>query len=195
MGFRRLKEGAARSGPMDLDRRLIAATRRLLAGPAPEAVSDDPEGVVVLEEPREAGLALPGRLRNDIALIALPMESLDQNALAVNALQRSSTLVVQNSIREGFGLTATEAMWKQVPVMVASAAGLRQQARDEIDGRVVCDLEDPQEIARTLAVMLQDERGRESWGGSGRRSVYGRFLIFPQLATWISILARAADGV
>jgi trehalose synthase len=67
---------------------------------------------------------------------------------------------------------ATEAMWKQVPVMVSNAAGLRQQVRDEIDGRIVCDPEDPEEIARTLSAMLQDERGRERWGRSGHRRVY-----------------------
>ena len=68
----------------------------------------------------------------------------------VNALQRCSTVVVQNSLREGFGLTATEAMWKGVCVVGTRACGLRHQIRNGIDGILIQDPQDPGEIARRL---------------------------------------------
>jgi trehalose synthase len=56
------------------------------------------------------------------------MHSVEENALMVNALQRTSTIVVQNSLREGRGLTIAEAMWKRIPVLINSrACGPRQQ--------------------------------------------------------------------
>ncbi len=74
--------------------------------------------------------------QESVALLSLPMASGKQNHLLVNVIQRCSTVVVQNSLQEGFGLTATEAMWKRVPVLGSSACGLRLQIRDRIDGRL-----------------------------------------------------------
>ena len=81
--------------------------------------------------------ALEPALQADVALLALPMASLKENALIVNALQRCATLVVQNSLREGFGLTATEAMWKRCAVLASPACGLRQQIRHGVDGHLL----------------------------------------------------------
>ena len=82
------------------------------------------------------------------------MASLKENALIVNALQRCATLVVQNSLREGFGLTATEAMWKRCAVLASPACGLRQQIRHGVDGHLLTSAEDPEEIADTLELLL-----------------------------------------
>ncbi len=100
----------------------------------------------------------------DVGVFALPLHTVKENALMVNALQRCSTVVVQNSLREGFGLTVTEAMWKGVPVLGTHAWGLRQQIRDGLDGRLVSDPTDPEEIARTLDEMLADAVQRFAWG-------------------------------
>jgi trehalose synthase len=189
-GFRLLKAGEIEASLDAAKRRTIAATRLVLAGPDPDAVADDPEAGEVLEELRGIYLRLPEALQREIAIVALPMESLEQNALAVNALQRSSSVVVQNSLREGFGLTATEAMWKAVGVMVSAAAGLRQQVRDGIDGRIVEDPADPREIASMLALMLTHQEQRETWGRNARRRVYENFLVFPQLCRWMETLVR-----
>jgi trehalose synthase len=191
--FRVLKIADSGPPPDGRQRRRLAATRLVLAGPDPEAVADDPEAGEVLEELRHIYLSLPQRLQQEVSIIALPMESLEQNALAVNALQRSSTVVVQNSLREGFGLTATEAMWKEVGVLVSSAAGLRQQVRDEIDGRVVSDPGDPRELASLLMSMLAGEHQRETWGRNARRRVYENFLVFPQLCRWLETLVRVVE--
>jgi trehalose synthase len=113
------------------------------------------------------------------------MESRDENAILVNALQRASTLVVQNSLREGFGLTIAEAMWKRVPVLSnARACGPRQQVRDGLDGRLVRDPEDEAELRLALDDMLSDPRRLEQWGRAAQRHVHDRFLLFTQLRDW-----------
>ena len=187
--FVRLKETYAGVDDLDaLGRRTIETARLVLAGPDPEHVADDPEGRDVLEELRADWLALPEPVQRDIALLALPMRSAKQNALMVNALQRCSTLIVQNSLREGFGLTVTEAMWKALPVMGTRAAGIRQQIHDGLEGRLVENPEDPDEIARTLHAMLGDEHARDRWGRAALRRVHRDFLIFTQLRRWLEVL-------
>jgi len=82
----------------------------------PHSIQDDPEAVQVLEHLSSRNTRLPEALQADIALLALPITSRKHNAaLMVNCLQRCSAMVVQNSLAEGFGLTATEAMWKGYP--------------------------------------------------------------------------------
>ena len=90
--------------------RLLELLRLVLAGPDPDSVQDDPEGREVFDELVAAYQALEPALQRDVALLCLPMDSRKENALMVNALQRCTTVAVQNSIQEGFGLTATEAM-------------------------------------------------------------------------------------
>ena len=123
-------------------RHRLGILRLVLAGPDPEAVADDPEGQEVLAELIDAYRALPPSLQDDIALISLPMDSRRDNALMVNALQRCSALIVQNSLREGFGLTVTEGMWKNTGMLGSRACGIRQQIRDGIEGRLIDDPED-----------------------------------------------------
>lgn len=183
----------ARNGDGGLDpvhaRRLDIA-RLVLAGPEPEGVADDPEAAGVLEElTREyAGLA-PG-LQADIALVTLPMRAPRENALMVNALQRASSLVAQNSLREGFGLTVAEAMWKRIPVVSnARACGPRHQVRDGLDGLLVRDPEDAGELAGALSDALSDPDRQDAWGRNAQRQVHERFLVFSQLEAWLRLLA------
>jgi trehalose synthase len=111
LAFAQLKRAAQEAAADPLHWRRLALARLVLAGPAAAAIQDDPEAQSVLEELRSAYSALDTAVQADIAILALPMASLDENALMVNALQRASTIVVQNSLREGFGLTIAEAMW------------------------------------------------------------------------------------
>jgi len=162
--------------------------RLVLAGPDPASIEDDPEGKAVLEELKSAYLALEPRVQDDIAIVTLPMASLEQNALMVNALQRASTIVVQNSIREGFGLTVTEAMWKRVPILSNSqACGPRHQIRDRFDGRLALDPMDEAELVQLLDDMLSDHEARDRWGRNAQRHVHQRFLIFRQLFSWLEL--------
>lgn len=186
-GFVRLKRRSREGDP--LRRRRLDLLRLVLAGPDPAAIQDDPEAVEVLAELTSDYQALPPELRADVALLALPMASRKENALMVNVLQRSASLVVQNSSREGFGLTATEAMWKRTPVLGTSACGLRLQIRDGLEGRINPEPEDPEAVAGLMDEMLGAPDTRERWGGAAQRRVYDEFLVFTQVRRWLEVLA------
>jgi trehalose synthase len=170
--------------------RHLDLVRLVLAGPDPSAIQDDPEAREVLDELLAAYRALPPALQEDVAILLLPMHSLEENALMVNALQRASTIVAQNSLREGFGLTISEAMWKRVPILSNSlACGPRQQVRDGLDGRLVPDPENRVELRSALADMLADPARLERWGHSAQRRAHEHFLMFGQLRAWGRLLA------
>ena len=133
---------------------------------------------------------LPHWLQEDVAIVSLPMGSRDENALMVNALQRCASVVAQNSLREGFGLTVTEAMWKQCGVLGSRACGIRQQIRDGVDGRLISDSKDPRLIADQLDAMLDDLPGRHRLGHSAQRRVHDEFLVFTQVRRWLETLTE-----
>jgi trehalose synthase len=182
-GWPPLLEGFARLKRRSRDRR-ISLARLVLAGPDPLGVSDDPEAVEVLTEMSRRWRELPER--EDVALLVLPLQSRVENALMVNALQRSASLVVQNSLREGFGLTVTEAMWKGVPVLGTHACGIRHQIDDGADGRLLGNPEDPDEIAAVLGEMLTTDLSE--MGRAAERKVLERFLVFEQIVSWMQLL-------
>ncbi|MDT8436245.1 MAG: glycosyltransferase, partial [Gemmatimonadota bacterium] len=172
-------------------RRRMDLVRLVLAGPDPASIQDDPEGQEVVAELHDAYLELSPEIQDDVAVVTLPMSSRRQNALIVNALQRASTVVVQNSLREGFGLTVTEAMWKRIPVLTNSrACGPRYQVRDGVDGCLVRDPESSDELARTMSAMLGAHRNRDLWGRNAQRRVHSEFLVFRQVSEWLRLLGR-----
>jgi trehalose synthase len=112
----------------------------------------------------------------------------------VNALQRASTIVVQNSLREGFGLTIAEAMWKRIPVLSNSrACGPRQQVRDGVDGRLIRNPEDEAELRRTIYEMLAAPDDRRRMGRAAQRRVHDGFLVLAQLRKWGQLLGTAIE--
>jgi len=189
-GFVKLKQDRKANG-QKLEvrhRRRREIMRLVLAGPDPASIQDDPEGQEVLDELRQVYVDLDSDIQKDVAILALPMKSRKFNALMVNALQRCATVIVQNSLREGFGLTATEAMFKGVAVLGTQACGLRQQIRDHVDGRLLQNAEDPDEVAGVLDKMLADPSFRHAWGDSARRRVLHEFLIFTQVRNWLRVM-------
>lgn len=190
--FVRLKTRETYASESEVHRRRISLTRLVLAGPDPRGVDDDPEGKAVLEELCQKWHGLEHGLQRDIILLVLPMVSQKENALMVNALQRCSSIVVQNSIQEGFGLTATEAMWKGCAVIGTQAAGLRAQIRDGVDGRLSPDAQDSEALASLVDEMLAAPHKRAQWGANAQRRVASEFLVLAQVARWIRILARVA---
>jgi trehalose synthase len=168
----------------------IKSARLILGGPDPKSVSDDPEGKEVLQELIEQYRLIDSELQDDIAILLLPMDNPKENALIVNALQRFSNIVAQNSIQEGFGLTATEAMWKQRPVLVSGAAGLRFQVQHDINGKINEDPTDIPSLATTLKIMLNSPKERERWGFNGQVRVVENFTLFSQITSWLSALAK-----
>jgi len=190
--FVRLKTGIGRRAVSERHRRRLQHVRLVLAGPDPAAVADDPEACAVLDDLAHGYAGLPHWVQDDVALLSLPMGSREHNALMVNALQRCSSVVVQNSIQEGFGLTVTEAMWKQCGVLGSRACGIRQQVRDGVDGRLIPDSGDPEGIAEILDLMLDDVPGRQRLGHSAQRRVHDEFLVFTQVRRWLEVLAEHA---
>jgi trehalose synthase len=194
--FAALKQSVyATDGSVDpMLRRRLDLVRLVLAGPDPAGVADDPEATEVLDELLAAYAGLHPAVQDDIALVMLPMQSVKENALMVNALQRASTIVVQNSLREGFGLTIAEAMWKRIPVLSNSrACGPRQQVRDGVDGRLVRDPEDEAELRNAIHEMLASPSDLRRMGRAAQRRVYDEFLVLAQLRNWAQLIAAALE--
>ncbi|MEO2052633.1 MAG: glycosyltransferase [Allomuricauda sp.] len=175
--------------PESLDYKRIEMTLLVMGGPDPAFVSDDPEGQEVLHELTEAYKQVDQSMQNDIAILLLPLDNPKENALIVNALQRSSSIIVQNSIQEGFGLTATEAMWKRKPVLVSGAAGLKFQVVHNKTGQINEDPTDIDKLAKTMDYMLNHPKQRDRWGFNGQLRVIQNFTLFSQLISWLEVLA------
>ena len=184
------KQNEAKSDKSAITYKRIKYTRLVFGGPDPKYVSDDPEGMEVLNELISQYKNVSEALQDDIAILLLPLENPKENALIVNALQRSSSFVVQNSIQEGFGLTATEAMWKQRPVVVSGAAGLRFQVQHKVNGLINQDPGDIRQLANTLEHMLNNPKERDKWGFNARNRVIDKFTLFSQLNSWLKLLSE-----
>jgi trehalose synthase len=160
------------------------------AGPAVEAVSDDPEGAVVLREVEEYLEGIDRAARERVHLACLPMEDLEENAAIVNALQRRADVVVQKSIAEGFGLTVAEAMWKARPVVAARIGGIQDQIVDGRSGILLdppCELSTYGEAVRGL--LGAPERAR-AIGREAKERVRDQFLAVRSLMQYLDLVAR-----
>jgi len=107
--------------------------------------------------------------------------------ILVNALQRRAAVVLQKSIREGFGLTVTEAMWKGAAVIGGDVGGIRRQIRDGENGFLVTS---PDQAAERIVQILKDKGLRERLGSQAKESVRERFLMSRLLEDWLDLLAR-----
>jgi trehalose synthase len=119
-----------------------------------------------------------------VHLVQIPMVDVDENAAVVNALQRHAAVLVQKSLREGFGLTVTEAMWKHRPVVATAVGGIVDQIRDGIDGLLVHDPTSSDECAAALHRALSDDALAERLGASGYARVRDRYLSIASLERW-----------
>lgn len=144
--------------------------------------SDDPEGAAVLQEVKEAA----GNDR-DIVILDLPPWC----ALEINAIQRASTIVVQKSLKEGFGLTVTEALWKGKPTIAGAVGGIPNQIIHKLTGVLVHSVEG---CAFQIRYLLTHPDFAKQIGASGRDHVKENFLMTTNLKRWLllfRILARA----
>lgn len=148
----------------------------ILAGPAVAAVSDDPEGADVLAEVQAAAGKLSPELRSRVHLAALPMDDAEENAATVNALQRASTVVVQKSIAEGFGLTVAEAMWKGRAVVASAVGGIQDQIEDGTSGILLQDPSDLEEYGNAVRRLLENPEQVEVLGAAALTRVREHFL-------------------
>jgi trehalose synthase len=120
-------------------------------------------------------------------VIALPLTDLDANAAIVNALQRSADLVVKKSLQEGFGLGATEAMWKRRPVVCSRVGGLQDQVVDGITG-FLAPPGDAAAAGEAIRTVLRDPAAARAMGAAGYKRVAGHFLLPHDFLRWSRVL-------
>lgn len=165
----------------------------VLAGPAVSAVADDPEGAEVLRRCWDQWRQLPHALRRRVQLVCLPMHDAEENSAIVNALQRHSTVVVQKSLAEGFGLTVAEAMLKGTAVVGTAVGGIAHQIIDEETGLLVGDPRDGAEFGAAVCRLLDDDELRARLATNGRRRAESVHLVDVHLGRWAEVL-RCAFG-
>ena len=134
--------------------------------------TDDPEGQEIFES-----LCACGEERIRILSV--------QDSSLVNALQRRAAVVVQKSIREGFGLTVTEAMWKGAPVIGGNVGGIRSQIEDGVNGFLVDTVE---QTAERMVRLIKDPELGKRLGAAARETVRERFLLSRLLEEWLDLV-------
>jgi trehalose synthase len=160
------------------------------AGPAVEAVADDPEGKEVLDEAQSYFSELDPEAKDRVHLTALPMNDLAENAAIVNALQRRADVIVQKSIAEGFGLTVAEGMWKARPVVASRIGGIQDQI---VDGKSGILLDDPTDLAAYGAAvrdLLENPDRARAIGREAMERVRGDFLAVRSLLQYFALFEK-----
>lgn len=135
--------------------------------------TDDPEGQSVFE-------SLAACREERIIILSV------QDTALVNALQRRAAAVLQKSLREGFGLTVTEAMWKGAAVIGGKTGGLRHQIQDGVNGFLV---ESIPQAAERLVQLLKDASLRRRLGEKATQTVRERFLMTRLMEDWFDLIA------
>jgi len=162
----------------------------ILAGPNVNAIEDDPEAAQTLGQVIDRWRALPHMIRDRVHLACLPMADLEENGAIVNALQRHAAIIVQKSLREGFGLTVTEAMWKGRPVVASAVGGIQDQIVDEVDGLLLPDPTNLESVASQLKRLLSDSQLRYELGQRAHERVKSGYLPLRHLRQYAELLER-----
>lgn len=134
--------------------------------------TDDPEG-------QEVFASLCQCAEDRIRILSV------QDSALVNALQRRAAVVLQKSIREGFGLTVSEAMWKGAAVIGGNVGGIKHQIKDGVSGFLVNSVE---EAAARIVKVVKDPSLRERLGRNARETVRRRFLMTRLMEDWLDLI-------
>jgi len=177
--FDRFKDPVGVIMAFRLARPYIPGLQLVLAG---GDAADDPEGVAVMREVEAAVGGDP-----DIRVLLLPA---DANR-TVNALQRAADVILQKSVKEGFGLTVTEALWKARPVIGGNTGGIRLQVIDHQAGFLVST---PEGAAMRLRYLLHYRQRSLRMGEAGRQHVHQNFLITRQLREYLTLMLALVRG-
>jgi trehalose synthase len=156
-----------------LVRERVPDAQLVLAG---SMATDDPEGFRVWDETEAARAG-----DRDIYLLS----NLHQvGSVQINAFQRIADVILQKSLREGFGLTVSEGLWKGRPVIGGRAGGIKLQIRDGYDGYLVDSVE---ECAQRTIDLLADPVGADALGAQGKEHVRENFLSTRELEDWLTL--------
>jgi len=156
-------------------------TRLVMAG---GGATDDPEGAAVLEEVNDAANGNGGYIH----ILELPSDA----HRTINALQRASTIVIQKSTKEGFGLTVTEAMWKSRPVIGGNVGGIRMQVHNHHTGFLV---NTPQGAALRIQEMLRNPAAMDRMGRQACQFVTENFLLNRHLREYLTLMLGVRRGL
>ncbi|MBN2225949.1 MAG: glycosyltransferase [candidate division Zixibacteria bacterium] len=159
--------------------RKFAPVQLVLAG---GGADDDPEGAEVLRLVKEAAADDP-----DINILLLPPDA----HRTINALQRCSTVIIQKSTREGFGLTVTEGLWKGKPVIGGDVGGIRLQVINYHTGFLV---NSPEGMTQKIRYLLNHENMIEIMGIKGREFVRENFLLTRHLREYLTLMVGLRRG-
>jgi trehalose synthase len=163
-----------------LARNFIPNLQLVLAG---GGATDDPEGEAVLAEVRAAARDDPA-----VHILLLPSDA----HRTINALQRSADFVLQKSLREGFGLTVSEAMWKGKPVIGGDTGGIRLQVVNHHTGFLV---RSPEGAALRIRYLLHNRDKLAEMGEKARVFVRDNFLLTRQLREYLTMMVSLLHGV
>ena len=122
----------------------------------------------------------------DVHVLALPPRS----DLEINALVRGSTIVLQKSIKEGFGLTVTEALWKKKPVIGGAVGGIKLQILDGITGFLV---HSPEGAANRVIELLGNPELRQRLGTNGYLHAKQNFLTTRHVRDYLLMILALED--
>ncbi|MFH1287575.1 MAG: glycosyltransferase, partial [bacterium] len=142
---------------------------------------DDPEGIKVFEEVKEKAAK-----NKDIHILLL-----SHNDLEINALQRASTIIVQKSIKEGFGLTVAEALWKSKPVVASNVGGIPLQITHKHSG-LLCHSIDGAAFA--IKQLLNSPEYARKLGENGREHIKNNYLITRHLKDYMLLFLSLYDN-
>lgn len=162
-----------------LTKKFIPTLQLILAG---GEASDDPEALTVLDEVRTAANDDP-----DIHIMLLPADA----HRSINAIQRASDIVLQKSLKEGFGLTVTEAMWKGKPVIGGDTGGIRIQVVNHQTGFLV---NTPEGAALRARYLLFHRDLLQEMGGKARDFVRENFLLTRHLREYLTLMVSLLHG-
>jgi trehalose synthase len=133
--------------------------------------TDDPEGETVYQ-------SLMDNREERIIILSV------QDSALVNALQRRATVVLQKSLREGFGLTVAEAMWKGTPVIGGDVGGIRYQIEDGKNGFLVSSVTD---AAERIVRLIKDRKLNRTMGKRGRETVRKNYLLTSSVERYLDL--------
>jgi len=177
--FDRFKDPIGVIQAYKLVKKYVPRVQLVLAG---GGATDDPEGEQVVKEVREHAKG-----ENDVHVLLLPPDS----HRTINALQRAADIVLQKSIKEGFGLTVTEAMWKGKPVIGGDTGGICLQV---INFNTGFRVNTPEGAALRIRYLLRNSRKMEEIGEKAREYVRENFLVTRHLREYLTLLTSLHFG-
>ena len=180
--FDRLKDPLGVIEAFTMVKRSIDCQLVLAGGTA----TDDPESDAVLKEVRERA-----EKDSDIHVLLIPPDS----DLEINALQRAATVIIQKSLKEGFGLTISEALWKGKPVVASAVGGIPLQIINKFTGLLCYSAEG---AAYDLRQLLSNPDFADHLGQNGKEHVKQNFLITSHLRNYLLLflaLDQSSDTV